>query len=112
MLPSALRMRSARDFQATVRRGSRTSGRSFVVHLHVDQGALDRRVGIVASAAVGNSVERHLVTRRIRAAIQQVAAELPAGVRVVVRALPGAASAPHLCAEVQSCVMQALGQRP
>lgn len=109
MLPSALRMRSARDFQATVRRGRRTSGQCFVVHMHVQQGALDQRVGIVTSKSVGNSVERHLVTRRIRAAIQQVSAELPVGIRVVVRALPGAASTPDLCAQVQAGLLQALG---
>jgi ribonuclease P protein component len=51
------------------------------------------RVGFVVSKAVGNSVVRHRVTRRLRALMAQRVADLPDGADVVVRAQPAAATA-------------------
>ena len=50
-------------------------------------------MGFVVSKAVGNSVVRHRVTRRLRALMVQRLADLPAGADVVVRAQPAAATA-------------------
>jgi ribonuclease P protein component len=50
-------------------------------------------VGFVVSKAVGNSVVRHRVTRRLRALMAQRVADLPDGADVVVRAQPAAATA-------------------
>lgn len=51
------------------------------------------RFGLIVSKAVGNAVIRHRVARRLRHMCAQVIAELPAGTDVVIRALPGAATA-------------------
>ncbi|GAB2464412.1 ribonuclease P protein component [Xylanimonas ulmi] len=68
-----------------------------VVHLLVDnEGDAAPLVGFVVSKAVGNSVQRNRVKRRLRAIVRSVIADgagLPAHARVVVRALPAAGSA-------------------
>jgi len=51
------------------------------------------RAGFVVGKAVGNSVVRHRVTRRLRAAVLQQLDRLPASADLVVRARPEAASA-------------------
>jgi ribonuclease P protein component len=48
-------------------------------------------VGFVVSKAVGGSVVRHRVARRLRAQLARRLASLPAGSGTVVRALPEAA---------------------
>lgn len=51
------------------------------------------RVGFVVSKAVGNSVVRHRVVRRLRAQVAERLSTLPAGTDLVVRAAPAAATA-------------------
>ena len=51
------------------------------------------RVGFVVSKAVGNAVIRNRVTRRLRAIAGARLGGIPAGVDIVVRALPAAAGA-------------------
>lgn len=65
-----------------------------------------QRVGFVVSKAVGNSVVRHRVLRRLRALVAQRLALLPAGTDVVVRAQ--AASATASSAELGTALDQAL----
>jgi len=64
-----------------------------VVHLDRPTGAGAPRAGFVVSKAVGGSVQRHRVTRRLRHLVRPLLADLPPGARVVVRALPPAATA-------------------
>jgi ribonuclease P protein component len=52
---------------------------------------LPARAGFVVPKAVGGAVERNRVRRRLRHLVSDRLAMLPAGSRVVVRALPGAA---------------------
>mgnify|MGYP004551928791 CR=1 FL=1 len=52
-------------------------------------------VGFVVSKAVGGSVVRNRVERRLRHLVREHLAALPPGSRVVVRANPAAASATH-----------------
>jgi ribonuclease P protein component len=61
-------------------------------------GAADAPVtaGFVVSRAVGGSVVRHRVQRRLRHLVAARLGDLPAGTRLVVRANPGAASATSL----------------
>jgi ribonuclease P protein component len=54
---------------------------------------LPTRVGFVVSKAVGNSVVRHRVSRRLRHLMRDRLGTLPAGCSLVVRALPAAAAA-------------------
>ncbi|MBB4687244.1 ribonuclease P protein component [Amycolatopsis jiangsuensis] len=51
------------------------------------------RAGFVVSKAVGNSVVRHRVTRRLRHLVSARLGTLPQGSSLVVRALPPAATA-------------------
>jgi len=108
MLPRALRMQSARDFQTTTRGGRRFSQPLCVVYFRVEPSTNDRMVGVIASKSVGNSVERHRVTRRIRAAVQHEAPLLPDGARIVVRALPGSPSSPETITQVRLALKQAM----
>ena len=51
------------------------------------------RAGFVVSKAVGGSVVRHAVVRRLRHVVQPRLASLPVGAHLVVRALPASATA-------------------
>jgi ribonuclease P protein component len=51
------------------------------------------RAGFVVGKAVGNSVVRHRVTRRLRAAVREELHRLPPTADLVVRARPEAAAA-------------------
>ena len=50
-------------------------------------------MGFVVSRAVGGSVVRHTVARRLRHLVRARLAALPEGCALVVRALPGSATA-------------------
>ncbi|MGW5308247.1 ribonuclease P protein component [Nocardia thailandica] len=113
MLPEPYRLHHRADFSRTVRRGQRIGRRDLVVHalVHgyddladhdaalapVPSSGLVRvggpRFGLIVSKAVGNAVVRHRVARRLRHMCARVADELPEGTDVVIRALPGAATA-------------------
>lgn len=58
-----------------------------------DAGPAGPLAGFVVNKAVGGSVVRHRVARRLRHLVAPRLAELPSGARVVVRALPPAATA-------------------
>ena len=105
MLPRSLRMRSTKDFQRTTRSGVRVSRPTLVVHavhldaVHLEYGHLNEgddgtRVGFVVSAAVGNAVTRNRVKRRLRHLAAAHVGDTPAGIGLVVRALPRAATDP------------------
>ncbi|HTK65536.1 MAG TPA: ribonuclease P protein component [Pseudonocardia sp.] len=112
MLPAKARLTDRDDFTTVVRRGRR-SGRTLVV-MHVllpepadpvgDVTVADgpdvcaapfgsSRVGFVVSKAVGGSVVRHRVARRLRHLMRDRLSDAPAGSRIVVRALPASANA-------------------
>jgi ribonuclease P protein component len=58
-----------------------------------DTPPLGARAGFVVGKAVGNSVVRHRVTRRLRAVVADELHRLPATADLVVRARPEAAAA-------------------
>jgi ribonuclease P protein component len=100
VLPAAARLRRSEDFRVVLRRGSRAGRRRLVVHaLTTDpSGAADAlpsaaRAGFVVSKAVGNSVVRHRVSRRLRHLVSARLGTLPAGTALVVRALPPSSTA-------------------
>ena len=91
-----------------VRRGRRAGRPRLVVHAlmaptageaEVNHSAptrnrpLSTRVGFVVSKAVGNSVVRHRVSRRLRHLMRDRLGTLPQGCSLVIRALPAAAAA-------------------
>ncbi|MEL7977928.1 ribonuclease P protein component [Isoptericola sp. F-RaC21] len=107
MLPAAHRLRRSVDFERTVRRGTRAGRSTVVVHLlvepdvapeaHVAGAAGDEppQVGLVVSKAVGNAVHRNQVKRRLRHIAAAHLSSVPAGARLVVRALPASSSASY-----------------
>ncbi len=93
MLPAAHRISSATTFRDVVRTGARAGSRTVVVHLARDTGVVGPRAGLVVSRAVGPSVVRHCVQRRLRHLVRERLGALPETAALVVRALPAAATA-------------------
>lgn len=111
MLPAAHRLRSPRDFSTTTRAGRSSACGSVVAYVHLAPEAADgepARVGLIVTRAVGGSVERHRVSRRLRAAVRPVVSTLPPGSTVVLRALPSAAGDPHLASSTVTAIGRAL----
>jgi ribonuclease P protein component len=75
-------------------------------------GDANRMAGFAVSRAVGGAVVRNRVKRRLRAIMADVVGTLPAGSRVVVRALPASATATYgeLGTDVRGAVGQALAK--
>ena len=73
-------------------RGGRRAGRPLLT-VHLDGAGSGRTAGLVVSKAVGGSVVRHRVARRLRHLLAPRLAALPEGTRLVVRAAPAAATA-------------------
>ncbi|MSX37742.1 MAG: ribonuclease P protein component [Actinobacteria bacterium] len=120
MLPSTARLRRSQDFTETVRSGIRAGRPLLVVHLLAgsdpdstatpSRPGQDPRAGFVVSRAVGGSVVRHAVARRLRHLMRERLGVLPQGCRVVVRALPGTAQAGStaLAADLDAALSRAL----
>ena len=91
-------MRSSADFRTTVRHGVRVARPTVVVYADgfraADVPPSGALVGLVVSKAIGNAVTRNMVKRRLRHLAAGCLAETPAGSRLVLRALPHAASSP------------------
>jgi ribonuclease P protein component len=102
VLPAQARLRRRPEFTAVVRSGRRAGRPTMVLHFlperpeqrngrpAIPPGA---RAGFVVGRAVGNSVVRHRVTRRLRAVVAGELHRLPPSADLVVRARPEAADA-------------------
>jgi ribonuclease P protein component len=89
MLAAQHRMRSTRDFQSVRRNGKKVLIPGLVIHVHLGMyGSAPSRVGLTVGKDCGNAVQRHRVSRRIRASMGPVLAFLPTGTGLVVKALP------------------------
>ena len=105
MLPAVRRLRRSSEFAAALRRGrdtTRAARGCVVAHLHVPGPDVNRfgapvdgsaRVGFVVSRVVGPAAARNRVRRRLRHLLRDLMPALPAGSRLVIRALPPAAAA-------------------
>jgi ribonuclease P protein component len=102
VLPAQARLRRRPEFTAVVRSGRRIGRPTMVLHYLSDRaappsgpvvGAPGPRAGFVVGKAVGNSVVRSRVTRRLRAVVLAELPQLPATADLVVRARPEAATA-------------------
>jgi ribonuclease P protein component len=108
VLPAAHRLTRSQDFGLVVRRGRRAGRSRLVVHVLTSaapegvtagqrtsaQPTLDpSKVGFVVSKAVGNSVVRHRVSRKLRHLVRDRLDLLPPGTSLVVRALAPSADA-------------------
>jgi ribonuclease P protein component len=94
VLDQAHRLRRPADFNATMRGGRRCASRLAVVYV-APAGQPVWRAGLVVSKAVGNSVVRHRVSRRLRAILAGAVPKLDEPKQVVVRALTPAAQASY-----------------
>jgi len=93
VLPKPHRITAPGDFSAVVRGGRRRGGAAIVVHSRPTSATAPARFGFVVSKAVGGSVDRNLVKRRLRASAASRIRDGLRGVDVVVRALPRAIDA-------------------
>jgi ribonuclease P protein component len=93
VLPAGSRLTHRDEFASVLRRGLRSGRSRLVVHVHRDPADNGPRAGFVVSKAVGGSVVRHRVSRRLRHLVAPRLATLPPDTRLVVRALPPAADA-------------------
>jgi ribonuclease P protein component len=116
VLPAPQRLSRGDDLRRVSRRGRRSGGDTLVVHLltpgRPGAGASSgpTRAGFVVSRAVGNSVLRHRVQRRLRHLCRERLDKLPAGSELVVRALAAASHASYqeLGADLDRCLQRAL----
>lgn len=99
MLPARNRMTRSLDFGVTVRQGVRAVQPDLVVHaLRGETGSLGDapdgpKIGLVVSKSVGNAVQRHQVSRRLRHVARALLTDLDSSDLVVIRALPGSRDA-------------------
>jgi ribonuclease P protein component len=105
VLPAQARLRRRPEFTTVVRSGRRAGRPTMVLHYLPERpgpagGPASRpespsvaRAGFVVGRAVGNSVVRHRVTRRLRAVVARELHRLPPTADLVVRARPEAATA-------------------
>jgi len=94
-----------------MRKGVKAGTRTAVVYL-AKTGDANSMTGFAVSRAVGGAVVRNRVTRRFRAIMADELEQLPHGSRVVLRALPAAATAGfhELKADVAGGVRRALAK--
>jgi ribonuclease P protein component len=106
VLPKAHRLRRPAEFSLVVRRGTRATSPTLVLHGWVRDDPGPVRVGFVVSRAVGNAVVRNQVKRRLRHLMAGRLAGLPAHSSLVLRANPGAGSADgdRLGRDLDSCL--------
>lgn len=111
MLPARYRMTRSTEFGATVSQGTRAAQPDLVVYtLRSDEtGDPGPRIGLIVSKAVGNAVQRHRVSRRLRHAARLLLEDLDPDDRVVIRALPGSRTAisPRLEQELRTAMSRA-----
>ncbi|EHB55094.1 Ribonuclease P protein component [Mycolicibacterium rhodesiae JS60] len=89
MLPAQFRMTRSAEFGATIKHGVRAAQPDIVVHARRESDTEGGpRIGLVVAKSVGNAVQRHQVSRRLRHVAKAVLPELTSADRVVIRALP------------------------
>jgi ribonuclease P protein component len=109
MLPARYRMTRSSEFGATVSQGVRAVQPDLVVHtMRHDADNDGPRIGLVVSKSVGNAVQRHRVSRRLRHVARAVIEDLQPADRVVIRALPGSRHA--ISARLEQELRTALGR--
>jgi ribonuclease P protein component len=92
MLPADARLRNSSDIAATMKQGTKYSSRLIVLHVAREM-SQSTKVAFAVGKSVGNSVVRHRITRRLRHIVAHELGQFPSGSFVVVRALPGTATA-------------------
>ena len=89
MLPSDARLTSSSDFARATKSGIRVTSQHFVGYLYISPvtNNASAKCGLIISKAVGGSVKRHRVARKVRHAVAPTISSLPSGSLLVIRAL-------------------------
>ena len=89
MLPSDARLTSSSDFARATKSGIRVTSQHFVGYLYISPvtNNTSAKCGLIISKAVGGSVKRHRVARKVRHAVAPTISSLPSGSLLVIRAL-------------------------
>ena len=89
MLPQGARLTTSSDFARATKSGVRVTTEHFVGYLYISPVTNDAsaKCGLIISKAVGGSVKRHRVARKVRHAITPLIPSLPTGSLLVIRAL-------------------------
>ena len=109
MLPAQYRMTRSTEFGVTVSHGAKAAQPDLVLYTWFDEtGEPGPRIGLVVSKAVGNAVQRHRVSRRLRHAARTMLGDLDPADRVVIRALPSSRNAisPRLEQELRTALQR------
>ena len=94
VLAKSARLTESGDFARATKSGIRFSSTNFVGYLYINTPAIDpARAGLIISKAVGGSVARHRLARKIRHCLRESYPILPAGALLVVRGLNNSAQA-------------------
>ncbi|MDJ0355776.1 MAG: ribonuclease P protein component [Actinomycetota bacterium] len=110
MLATRNRLRASADFSNTVRSGVRNGRRNLVLYAALSAADEPTKVGFIVAKTVGNAVARNLVKRRLREAAAATVRQNPAGLNIVVRALPVSAGScwPELVKDYQNACLKTL----
>ena len=99
MLPTTARLTSSSDFARATKSGIRVTTLHFVGYLYItpatntssksssEEETSSAKCGLIINKAVGGSVQRHRLARKVRHAVAPLISSLPAGSLFVVRAL-------------------------
>lgn len=90
MLPSYARLTSSSDFARTTKSGIRVTSDHFVGYLYLQPTLTDHasaKAGLIISKAVGGSVQRHRLARKVRHSLIPLISTLPTNSLLVIRAL-------------------------
>jgi len=89
VLPVDARLTQTSDFTRATKSGIRVTTQHFVGYLYISPVTNDAsaKCGLIISKAVGGSVKRHRVARKVRHAITPLIPSLPTGSLLVIRAL-------------------------
>jgi ribonuclease P protein component len=93
VLAKANRVVRGADYRLIVRRGRRYPGPNTVTYVLSHDTDAAPRFGFIVAKNVGGAVVRNRVRRRLKAASWELLSQTRPGTDIVVRALPGAASA-------------------
>ena len=93
MLAKSARLTESGDFARATKSGIRYSSTNFVGYLYLGEFDQPARAGLIINKAVGSSVARHRLARKIRHCIFDNYAILPTGSLLVIRGLNNSADA-------------------
>ncbi|CAB4676564.1 MAG: ribonuclease P protein component [Actinobacteria bacterium] len=94
MLAKTARLTESGDFARATKSGIRFTSANFVGYLYITSDVSQpARAGLIISKAVGGSVARHRLARKIRHCLRDHYSQLPQGSLFVVRGLNNAATA-------------------